>query len=97
MATQFGQLKEFHPETDAIKAYLERVQLYFAANSVDNDKQVPINSLLSSIGAPTYSLLRELLAPQLPSTKTFDDISTALKGHDEPKRAIIAERFHFHK
>ena len=95
MATQHGRLEEFHPESDSIKAYLELVTLYFTANAVDNGKRVAV--LLSSIGAPTYSLLSDLVAPHLPSTKSFDEISEALRNHYEPKRAIIAERFHFHK
>ena len=36
----------------SIKTYLERVQLYFTANSVADVKQVPI--LLSAIGSSTY-------------------------------------------
>ena len=95
MATQFGTLKEFQPESDAIKAYLERVELYFTTNSVDEDKQVPI--LLSAIGSATYALLSDLLAPDPPKTKSLSEISVVLRRHYEPKRAVIAERFHFHK
>ena len=95
MATPFGTIKEFSPESDSIKAYLERVQLYFTANAVDEDKQVPI--LLSSIGASTYALLSDLVAPHPPSTKSLTVISETLQRHFEPKRAVIAERFYFHK
>ena len=95
MATQFGTLKEFQPESDSIKAYLERVELYFTANSVDEGKQVPI--LLSAIGSATYALLSDLLAPDPPKTKSLSEISAVLRRHYEPKRAVIAERFHFHK
>ena len=95
MATQHGRLREFHPESDTIKTYLERVSLYFTANAVDNDKKVAI--LLSCIGAPTYALLSDLLAPDQPSTKSLPAITTALCSLYEPKRAVIAERFHFHK
>ena len=95
MATQFGRLQEFKPETDSIKAYLERVSLYFAANEVADGKKVPI--LLSSIGAPIYALLSDLLAPASPGDKSLDDISAALRTHFEPKRSVITERFHFHK
>ena len=95
MATPYGQIAAFHPESDSIKAYLERVKLYFVANKVDKDVQVPI--LLSCIGAPTYSLLSDLLAPSTPSSKSLDEISEALSKHFEPKRVIIAQRFHFHK
>ena len=95
MATQHGCIREFHPESDSIKSYLERAQLYFAANDVAADKQVAV--LLSSIGAPTYSLISDLAAPGPPIDKTLREIEKILRGHYEPKRAIIAERFHFHK
>ena len=94
-ATHFGCLTEFQPETDSIKSYLERVQLYFTANAVPRDKQVPI--LLSAIGAPIYSLLSDLLSPDLPSSKSMDALISVLRGHFEPRRVVIAERFHFHK
>ena len=53
--------------------------------------------LLSSIGALTYSLLNDLVVPTPPGTKSLAIISEVLHGHFEPKRAIITERFHFHK
>ena len=93
--TQFGTLNEFRPDNESIKNYLERVQLYFTANGVDAGKQVAI--LLSSIGSITYSLLSDLLAPDAPKDKTLAEITAVLRSHYEPKRAIIAERFHFHK
>ena len=57
MATQYGRLQEFEPESDSIKAYLERVSLYFAANDIADCKKVPV--LLSSIGALIYALLND--------------------------------------
>ena len=45
----FGSLGEFDPTTDDISAYLERLQLYFAANKVEDDRKVPV--LLTVIGA----------------------------------------------
>ena len=59
------------------------------------DKQVPI--LLSAIGAPIYSFLSDLLSPDLPSTKSMDALISVLRGHFEPRRVVIAERFHFYK
>ena len=49
MAAQYGCLEEFRPESDSIRAYLERADLYFQANDIGENKRVPI--LLSSIGA----------------------------------------------
>ena len=95
MATPYGHIAAFHPESESIKTYLERVQLYFAANKVPEDVQVP--ALLSAIGAPTYSLLSDLFAPDAPGSKSLQVISEALRRHFEPKRVVIAQRFHFHK
>ena len=47
-----GTLGEFDPRTSGIASYLERVQLYFEANAVDDDRKVPV--LLTVIGAKTY-------------------------------------------
>ena len=94
-ATQYGHLQEFHPETDSVKKYLECVSLYFMVIEVPNEKKVAI--LLSSIGASTYALLSDLVAPESPGDKTLDQISTALTNYFEPQRSTIAERFHFHK
>ena len=96
MATlQFGTLKEFNSNEGSIASYLERVDLYFTANSVPGDKQVPI--LLTCIGTSTYNLLSDLRTPSPPSTKSLAEILDVLRKHFEPKRAIIAERYHFHK
>ena len=95
MATTYGRLQEFQPDSDSVTSYLERVSLYFDANGIVDGKRVPI--LLSSIGASTYSLLSHLLAPDKPGSMSFDQICVALRNHFEPKCSIIAERFHFHK
>ena len=95
MATPYGHIAAFHLESETIKTYLERVQLYFTANKVPEDLQVLV--LLSAIGAPTYSLLSDLLAPAAPGSKSLREILDTLRRHFEPKRVVIAQRFHFHK
>ena len=95
MATQYGIINQFSPDKESITTYLERMNLYFTANSVANEEKVPI--LLSVIGSSTYSLFRGLLAPDAPNSKSLSAISKNFKQHFEPPRAIIAERLHFHK
>ena len=93
MAT-FGRVQEFHLDSESITAYIERVQLFYAANDIAVDKKVPV--LLSLIGGKNYELLRNLLAPTLPQEKSFDDLVQCLKCHFEPEPVIIAERYRFH-
>jgi len=94
MATQFGTLGEFRPETESILLYLERADIFFTANGVANNKKVAV--FLSSVGGNTYSLLCDLLAPDKPQEQTMDTLSTTLKDHFQPKPLVIAERFYFH-
>ena len=86
MATlQLGRLEEFQPEEDSIASYLERIQLYFIANDTDRDK-VPV--FLSTVGARTYSLLCDLLAPAKLKDQTFQTLAETLKDHFEPKKKL---------
>ena len=91
-ALSYGRIE---PENDSIAAYLERVELYFSANGIEEEKQVPV--FLSVIGGRTYLLLRNLLAPDKLSEKDLNCLTTTLKHHFEPNRVVVAERFHFHR
>ena len=42
MVVKYGYLKEFLHDEDSVGAYLERVAVYFVANGIEEDKQVPI-------------------------------------------------------
>ena len=94
MAT-YGQLQEYKPESENITAYLERAEVFFRANDIAEDKQVPV--FLSVVGGKTYSLLRDLTAPEKPQDKTLAQLFETLKSHFQPKPLVIAERFYFHR
>ncbi|CAB4008107.1 Retrovirus-related Pol poly from transposon, partial [Paramuricea clavata] len=49
------------------------------------------------IGSKTYSLLKDLLLPEKPADKNFDEIVSTLQKHLNPKPLEIAERFRFYK
>ena len=75
------------PENEKIEAYLKRVQLFFDANGITDDKQVTI--LLTAIGSSTYAPLSSLLA----SCK-----QCALQSyprHFDPKPLVTAEINYF--
>ena len=94
-ANIIGSLSAFQPENERIEEYLERVQLYFDANGIQEDKQVAV--LLTVIGSGTYALLSSLLAPTKPRDKSFKDLADTLRQHFDPKPIVIAERYHFYK
>ena len=95
MEAQYGCLEKFQPESDCISTYLERANLCFQANDIDERKRVPI--LLGSSGASNYTLLQEMVAHDMPGTLTLGKLLMVLTAHFEPKRSVILERFYFHK
>ena len=80
-------MSAFEPENERISVYFERVQMFFVAKGIEEDKQVPV--FLSVLGAKVYALLRDLLAPAKPSDKSFDDLSDVLTKHFEPKPVVM--------
>ena len=97
MATNatIGRLDELQVGTEDFDCYVERMEQYFIANDIPEGKKVP--AFLSAIGAKAYELLRNLVAPDSPKDKRFNDLVKTLRAHLKPKPLVIAERFKFHK
>lgn len=95
MATNIGTIETFNENVEDWPTYVERVELYFEANDIPESKKTP--ALLSLMGSKTYTLLRNLMAPEKPATKTFTQIVKTLQDHLSPEPLLIAERFRFHK
>ena len=94
MATHFGQVYEFDAEKEHWIQYVERLEQFFEANSITEAvKKRAI--LLTCIGPSTYRLLRSLVTPDKPDSKTFKDLVAVLKDHYDPKPSPIVERFKF--
>ena len=90
-----GQMQEFNPDIETVTAYLERFQMFVAANGIEDAKLVP--TLLTVVGSKHYSLIRGLVSPVLPKDKSYEDLVTLLKKHYDPEPIVIAERFHFYE
>jgi len=93
MATH-GNIGEFDHQKEDWTAYSERLVEYFTANDVgETVKKRAI--LLSVVGASTYQLIRNLVAPQKPTEKSFDDLVKLVQEHYQPNRSVIVQRFKF--
>jgi len=71
MATH-GNVGEFNLDQEDWVSYTEYLVQYFVANSIseeEGDKRRAI--LLSSCGAATYQLIRNLVVPSKPTDKNF--------------------------
>ena len=82
-----------YEEGEDFTAWLERLEQYFVANDVPEEKRVAV--LLTVLGDKTYGLLRSLVVPSKPAEKTFKELTDLLIGQLEPKRLVVAERFRF--
>ena len=95
MAAKLGHVEPFNVQTDDWSLYTERLSQYFVANDITEDKK-KVAVLLTVMGNKAYELLHSLLAPVVPSTKKYDELTAVLLGHLKPKPLVIAERFKFH-
>ena len=94
-----GKIEEFDPSSTNINHYLERLEQYFITNGVQADSGERFKrraTLISVIGSKAYDVLSDLCSPEALLEKTYDDLTTILKGHFAPKRLLIAERYRFH-
>ena len=90
-----GSIEPFSPESIDWTTYYDRVEQYFDANAIDDDKKVA--TVLTLLGPQTYKLLADLLSPAKPKSKPLADLEKVLSDHFAPKPLEIAERYRFHK
>ena len=94
MATYYGKLSEFDKDKEDWTRYVERLELFFEANDIEQEeKQKAI--LLSSCGPSTYKLFKGLTTPRKPREISFKDLIHVMKIHQEPRPNPTAERFKF--
>ena len=77
------------------ECYTERLTAWLVVNGVTDEHKSSV--FLAVIGATTYKLLKSLLAPEKPNTKTFDELVNVPQRHNKPTPLIITERFRFYK
>ena len=84
MATAtIGQIQEFNPDTESIRAYLEQFQLFVAVNGIAEDKRVSM--LLLVMGLKHYSLVCGLVSPAKTEEKSLLELSAILFKHYDPE------------
>ena len=81
MASTFA---EFDEAKEDWLSYAERMERYFIANDIKEEKRRAF--LLSVRGPSLYQLIKDLVAPDKPSERSFEN----------PRPSTIVQRFHFH-
>ena len=95
-AASFSHIGEFKPDNERFSVYVERFELFLAANGVQGSRKVPLSNN-GGRGGTTYGLLHHLVAPSNLKDMSYEDIVSKLRAHFEPKPLIIAKRFLFHR
>ena len=98
IASITGKIQQFKPNgTERFSTYIDRLNLYFDANSVAQDRKVDLAVFLTVIGAGNYALLSDHFVPDKPKDNSLYGLIGVIKGHFEPEPILTAERFQFHE
>lgn len=89
-----GNIEPFVPGGN-FPLYKDRVEQFFQANDVNNEKKVA--TFVTIMGCEVYEILCSLCVPDLPSKLGYEEIMKRLMDHFEPKRNKRAERYKFHR
>ncbi|XP_043985912.1 uncharacterized protein LOC122838928 [Gambusia affinis] len=94
MSAMIGTLSAFDAKEQTWEEYCEILEQFFEANGIDDgDKQRAV--LISVVGPATYKLMRNLVSPDKPSSKTYSQLVTRMKEHFNPKPSEIVQRYKF--
>ncbi|GFW10759.1 uncharacterized protein K02A2.6 [Trichonephila clavipes] len=87
------QFEKFDEENENFVSFIERFETYLDVQNVPIANQAKV--FVSSLSAKLYQLLKNLLAPDIPSDQTLDKLKDVLKKHLTPKPLIIPSRHKF--
>ena len=72
-------LPVFREEDEDFGSFMERLDCYFTVKDTADDKKVQI--LIVSLQPRQYQVLKDLVAPETPVSKTYDCVTSLLKKH----------------
>ena len=76
--------------------YSRRIEQFFVVNGIDDDQVEKRRAIfLSVVGASTFSLIEDLIAPKSVHEVPYKDLIKLLYDHFEPEDSSIVARFRF--
>lgn len=86
--------ESFKEDEETFTTYKQRLENYFDMKGVTvGNKKVQV--LINCIGSKHYQLLSNLTSPELPNTKSYDELVKVLEDHLCPKPNEITEQHKF--
>lgn len=97
MAAVFGTIAKY-TEGEEWDDYVEQLDQYFLANDITDAEGKPKRRavFLSVVGNKTYGLIKTLLTPEKPTSKTYEELVELVRNYVSPKPIVIAERYKFY-
>ena len=97
MAAKYvGQIGTFDPSKESVDQYSERLDMFFLANDIKEDKTDLRKALfLSEVGVEIYNVMTDLVSPAKPKDKSLQDLITAIKNHFNPVPLEMSETTKF--
>ncbi|XP_040069657.1 uncharacterized protein LOC120842585 [Ixodes scapularis] len=95
MTATIGKPPEFQADSGNFEIYLERFELFVAANDIAEEKKLQV--FLTAIGEKAYTVLRSLLLPKTPNKVSYQEAVSILQKHYAPRRSLVTERFRFNR
>ena len=92
--TAHGKIGPFNTSAESWASYTERLNYYFLANDIKDEKKHSI--LLTLCGPQTFQLLRSLVQLRKLEELTFQQRTKHLAQHYNPTPSQIIQRFKFH-
>jgi len=90
-----NSLTAFDSDQENWDTYIDRFDIYCQENDIDESKKAI--TLLNTMGAKTFGLLKSLAAPRKPLQLNFKEAVILPKEPLNPAPLVIAERFRFHR
>nr|XP_042899819.1 uncharacterized protein LOC122269685 [Parasteatoda tepidariorum] len=99
IATQNLSFDPFDAAVESFDCYSQRLENYFKLKGLSADdpetEELKVLVLINCLGSRQYQLLSSLTAPDIPSTKTFQELLLLLKKHLSPKPNVLTEQHKF--
>ena len=97
MAANHGVIGPFDSSQEDWLSYIARLQNYFVANDITEDKTAKCRAILLSVcGISTYRLIKSLSAPTKPEKVSYDNLVKLVVKHHNPEPSATVQRFKFH-
>ncbi|KAJ8978617.1 hypothetical protein NQ317_014545 [Molorchus minor] len=90
-----GHLQEFDPANSDWSVFKRRIDNYFVANNITDDKRKGA-ILLNVLNEEAYKLLYNLCLPEDPERKKYSELIPLLSEYFKPSLTVFAARYQFY-